>query len=306
MKLGTQPKTMQPQVLVVSMTAALLLTAAAPSRAAPAAPAKTPAATAATAQSAQSARKCLTDLNAFQTQMQKDGYWRGGTGYGYGYPMDGYGYGYGYGDYNASTLAPITKRTGEPIGSNYLSARPGYEVRTLLAATQILGQRGQQGSCETLLGQTREVYVRYAAQVRSGHVARDDAAGFRQAQLAAAQPVAGKDVSYRSDQLIGTEVLDPKGEELGSVDDLVLSPQTGKIAYLVIARGGLFGIDQKHVPVPWGHVKATAGANILVLDTTKADMAAAPHVKEDRFSAVGDFAKQSQQVDIYWSAHPVR
>jgi sporulation protein YlmC with PRC-barrel domain len=290
-----QPYTLQHQVLVVATTAALSLTAAAPLRAATQEPAKVPKATAPESASA-SAQQCLTDLSAFHGQMRKDGYWRGASGYGYGYPMYGYGYAGGM-------LSPAMTSANSPTAAAHMHARPGYEVRTLLAATQILAQRGQQASCEALLGETRKIYDRYAAEMRSGNLQKYDAASFRQAQLATAESVAGQDVSYRSDQLIGTEVLNPKGEELGSVDDVVHSPKTGKIAYLVIGRGGLFGINEKYVPVPWTDFKATTGAKMLVLDSTKVVMSAAPQVKEDRFSPVGDFDKQSQLVDAYWSSH---
>ena len=72
------------------------------------------------------AQQCLADLGVLSATMQKDGYWIESTGY--GYPV--YGYGYSYGD-----------RYGDSAG--YGRARPGYEVRTLLAAARILAQRGQ-------------------------------------------------------------------------------------------------------------------------------------------------------------------
>lgn len=214
MKRNPQPKAPQRQVLVVLMTAALSLSAAVPLRAATPEPATAPVATAPDTKPAQ---QCLTDLSALQDQMRKDGYWRGVSGFGYGYPMYGY-------DYDGSMSSPAMGSAKEPGAARYWRARPGYEVRTLFAATQILAQRGEQASCAALLGETRKIYDVYAAEVRSGHVFTNNVASYRESELAAAKPVAGQDVSYRSDQLIGTEVSNPKGEQLGSVDDLVQHP----------------------------------------------------------------------------------
>lgn len=53
-------------------------------------------------------------------------------------------------------------------------------------------------------------------------------------------------------------------------------------------------------PVPWHRFKATPGLGMLVLDTTKGAIDAAPQVRRNEFAPHGDFASQSAKVDAYW------
>ena len=279
-------------ILTSSVTACICFGLAAPALAAgPVATANPPAANG-TASAAKPAEKCLADLRAFDSQMQKDGYWLSGSGYGYGYPMMG-GYGFGY----PMRGGAMATQTG------YRDVRPGYDVRTLIAAANILARSGQQQACEDLLATTKNTYKLYVADLKSGKTSTSAEPDWQQRQVAAATPVTAKDTSFRSDQLIGTEVRNPQNEALGSVDDIVMSPQTGKIAYLVIARGGIFGIDEKYVPVPWEDFKATPNASLLVLDTTKSVMEASPQVSHEQFATPGQFDQESQKVDAYWKAN---
>jgi sporulation protein YlmC with PRC-barrel domain len=238
-------------------------------------------------------KECLSDLRTFDDQLRKDGYWLDGSGYGYGYPMGEMGYGYGY------PLGGAMAATG----TGYLRARPGYEVRVLVAAANILARQGQAKPCEDVLAASRDTYAIYAAEMHSGNVPMAEVARWREEQIATAQPVANAKTPFRSDELLGTDVRDSKSKALGSVHDLVMAPGTGKIAYLVIARGGIFGFDATYVPVPWDDFKITTQGSYLVLDTTKEAMDAAPQETDSQFTSAGHFDQDSQKVDSYWKTH---
>ncbi len=265
---------------IASLTGAICLLAAAPAHAA--------------SSDTKQAHQCSTELTAFGGQLQKDGYWLHADGYGYGYPM------YGYGGYYGVPPVVATPNHEAPV---YSHARPGYEVRTLLASANILAQRGDEQGCESLLGSARSIYTVYASELRSGSVPRPDMSAWRRQEITNAVAVKGADLAFRSDQLVGAAVVNPRGDELGSVDDIVMSPQTGEIAYLVIARGGIFGFDRKYLPVPWEDFKVALGNKLVVLDTVKATMEAAPQVKENQNFQHADFAAESVKVNAYWIAH---
>jgi sporulation protein YlmC with PRC-barrel domain len=130
-----------------------------------------------------------------------------------------------------------------------------------------------------------------------------DLRDWRQQQIAAAQPVTDNDAWFQPEGLMGTEVRSPQGEALGSVSDLILAPHTGKIAYLVIARGGIFGLDKMYVPVPWQDFKMSPTGALLVLDSTKLMLEAAPSGHESQFAAANLSSWHDQEVDAYWKAH---
>jgi len=238
---------------------------------------------------------CAADLKAFDGQMEKDGYWVAGGGYGFGYPMGEAGYGM-YG-----SELPSNDRAF--AGLAYHNARPGYEVRALVDAANILARHDQQQACEDVLAETQTLYKRFLVDMQKGGNPIADMPGWRTRQIHAAKAVAGANIAFRSDQLLGVEVRSPNGLGLGSVDDIVLSPKTGAIAYLVIASGGIFGFDENRFPVPWADFKATTTASLLVLDTTATVLEGAPKVNKNSFSVSEGVGGDSGRVDAYWKAH---
>ena len=240
----------------------------------------------------QTAQRCMNDLRVMDNQMQTEGNWIHGTGYGYGYPV----YRYGNGDHM------VLNDRSNSAASGHSRARPGYEIRTLIAAATVLAERGEQQGCDALLASTREIYKDYVADLRDRKVPRVDSAAWRRQQIAAAVPVAGSTRGYRVDQFIGADVVNPQGEDLGDVYDVVMSPDGDRIAYLVVGRGGAFGIGERHIPVPWEAFKTSPNNNVMVLDSTKSNMDAAPVVAENHFSPRGNVGQQGKSADAFWKS----
>lgn len=55
----------------------------------------------------------------------------------------------------------------------------------------------------------------------------------------------------RGSSIIGAEVYNTQGETLGTVQDVVLNSQHDQISYVALSHGGVMGIGDKLVAVPW-------------------------------------------------------
>jgi sporulation protein YlmC with PRC-barrel domain len=65
----------------------------------------------------------------------------------------------------------------------------------------------------------------------------------------------------------GTTVVNPKGEPVGTVDDLYMDPKQDKLAMVGISFGGVFGFGARHVLVPMDQIELVDEDNVRILTT---------------------------------------
>jgi sporulation protein YlmC with PRC-barrel domain len=69
--------------------------------------------------------------------------------------------------------------------------------------------------------------------------------------------------------LIGTPVKNPQGEELGTLQDFMIDPQTGRIVSTVLSFGGTLGVGEKRMTIPWETLTVGISKSELVVETTQ-------------------------------------
>lgn len=111
----------------------------------------------------------------------------------------------------------------------------------------------------------------------------------------ATHPQAAAGDLLRSDNLVGSEVRDASGEELGSVDSLMIAP-SGKVESAILSLGGVFGLGDRKVKVPWDslQVKRQAGdPNEIMVTASRQSLENAPAYEEP--GAMGDTATRDAE-----------
>ena len=64
---------------------------------------------------------------------------------------------------------------------------------------------------------------------------------------------------HDSGDIIGTRIKNAEGKDIGEIDRLLIDPQSGKVSHVVVGLGGLLGVGEKKVVVPWSELKMGAG-----------------------------------------------
>ena len=86
----------------------------------------------------------------------------------------------------------------------------------------------------------------------------------------------------------GDEVYDPKGEKLGSIKEIMLDIENGKISYAVLSFGGFLSLGEKLFAVPWSALTIDRENKRFVMDTNEERLKAAPGFDSDNWPNMAD------------------
>lgn len=86
----------------------------------------------------------------------------------------------------------------------------------------------------------------------------------------------GHTTAIRAKKAIGTGVKDSRGESVGKVEDIVLDKVSNNIMFAVVSCGGVLGMGEKHLAVPWSSLDYNENEDAYVVPQTKDELKAAP------------------------------
>lgn len=75
-------------------------------------------------------------------------------------------------------------------------------------------------------------------------------------------------VLLSTETLLGSDVKNPQGQDVGDLKHLMLDPHTGRVLYGVVAIGGFLGMGEKTVVVPWNALEVARNGKSLVLNVS--------------------------------------
>lgn len=99
-----------------------------------------------------------------------------------------------------------------------------------------------------------------------------------------------------AETLVGNDVYNRKGEDLGDIKEIMLNMRTGKVGYAVLSFGGHFGFGDKLFAVPWEALTLDTKNKRFTLNVDTVRLENAPGFDKSKWP---DMADQSWQKAIH-------
>jgi sporulation protein YlmC with PRC-barrel domain len=105
--------------------------------------------------------------------------------------------------------------------------------------------------------------------------------------------------------LAGDSVRNAAGEDLGTIDEIMIDIPSGRVAYAVLSFGGFLGMGDKLFAVPWSALKVDEDEKCFILNVDKRTIEQAPGFDKDNWpdmsgTTFGNELSTYYQVSPYW------
>ena len=83
---------------------------------------------------------------------------------------------------------------------------------------------------------------------------------------------------YRTSKIIGSNIVNDMNESIGKIDDLIVSPDDNKTAYVILSVGGWLGMGTHLIALPYSTLQITS-TKITLPGATKDVLKSLPEFK---------------------------
>jgi sporulation protein YlmC with PRC-barrel domain len=103
--------------------------------------------------------------------------------------------------------------------------------------------------------------------------------------------------------LSADDVYNPNGDKLGSIKELMLDIEDGKVCYAVLSFGGFLSLGEKLFAVPWNALTVDTVNKRFVMDTDEERLKNAPGFDSDNWPNMADATWGKSVHTFYGTMH---
>jgi sporulation protein YlmC with PRC-barrel domain len=100
--------------------------------------------------------------------------------------------------------------------------------------------------------------------------------------------------------ITGDDVCNMQGEKLGTIQDIMLDIQTGRIRYAVLSSGGFLGMGDRLFAVPWNAFRQDKENRRFILDVDVKRLKQAPGFDKEHWPNMAD-ASWNSTIESYYA-----
>lgn len=105
--------------------------------------------------------------------------------------------------------------------------------------------------------------------------------------------------------LEGNDVVNRAGDQLGTIDEIMLDVPSGRVAYAVLSSGGFLGLGDRLFAIPWRALTLDTDRKCFILDASKEFFDNAQGFDKDHWPSMADERWATDlhtyyRVDPYW------